>query len=253
MSDNWKALLDEAITKPGLLLAAYTHFHNYSIGNQVLAIRQCAARGIEPGAMNTYPGWKALGRQVRKGEKALMLRQPMVRKASDDNPGYTTFAIKPRWFVLSQTDGEPTPPQVAPEWNKALALESLGITETPFELLNGNTQGYARKRSIAISPLAAIPHKTTFHEIAHVVLGHTAEADFSDASDLPRDLREVEAEAVALICCESLGLNGAEYSRGYIQNWIGDRQEIPEQSAQRIFSAADSILKAGAPKAEATN
>jgi hypothetical protein len=88
---------------------------------------------------------------------------------------------------------------------------------------------------------------------AHVVLGHTAVADFSDATDLPRDLREVEAECVALICCESLGLSGAEFSRGYIQNWLGSRQEIPEKSAQRIFGAADSILKAGAPKVESVN
>lgn len=30
-------------------------------------------------------------------------------------------------------------------------------------------------------------------------------------------LCEVEAESVALLCCESLGLEGAEYARGYIR------------------------------------
>jgi hypothetical protein len=39
--------------------------------------------------------------------------------------------------------------------------------------LNGNIQGFANGRGIAVSPLAALPHKTTFHEIAHIVLGHT--------------------------------------------------------------------------------
>jgi hypothetical protein len=67
-------------------------------------------------------------------------------------------------------------------------------------------QGYARKRSISITPIAIIPRKTTFHELVHVVLGHTAETDFNDGDETPRDLREVEAEAVALICCETLQL-----------------------------------------------
>lgn len=57
-------------------------------------------------------------------------------------------------------------------------------------------------------------------------------------------MAEVEAEAVALLCCESLGLPGAEFSRGYIQSW-GKGQAISERSARRIFHAANQILKAG--------
>ena len=34
-------------------------------------------------------------------------------------------------------------------------------------------------------------------------MGHTAEADFSDTEKTPKSLREVEAEAVALLCCIS--------------------------------------------------
>jgi hypothetical protein len=53
----------------------------------------------------------------------------------------------------------------------------------------------------------------------------------------PRDIREREAEPVSLLCCESLGPPGAEYSRGYIQSW-GQGQTFTAQSAQRIFRAA---------------
>jgi len=67
---------------------------------------------------------------------------------------------------------------------------------------------------------------------------------------LPRSLKEVAAEAVALLCLESLGMPGAEYCRGYIQTWLAGA-EIPERSAQRIFSAADKILKAGIERHEA--
>jgi len=66
-----------------------------------------------------------------------------------------------------------------------------------------------------------------------------------DSELTPRHIREVEAGSVALICCESLGLEGAEYFRGYIQHWMKTESEIPNQSAARIFTAAASILKAG--------
>jgi len=70
----------------------------------------------------------------------------------------------------------------------------------------------------------------------------------SDGDELtPRDVREVEAEAVSLICCQSLGLPGEVFSRGYLQHWLG-KQKIEERSVHRIFKAADTILKAGRPK-----
>ena len=173
-----------------------------------------------------------------------------AKESDDPDARWTTFVFKPRWFVLSQTEGQAVEPETAPSWSKELALTTLAITETPFAITDGNCQGYASKRSISISPLAALPHKTTFHELGHVVLGHTEQADFSDEATLPRDLREVEAESVALICCESLQLSGAEFCRGYIQNWMSGREVIPEASAQKIFTAADKILKAGSPQKE---
>ena len=103
---------------------------------------------------------------------------------------------------------------------------------------------YAQKSQIAISPVAALPAKTLFHETAHLVLGHALESCISDSEKTPRNLREVEAESVAMLLCESLGLPGADFCRGYIQNWL-DGEPIPEKSAQKIFGAADRILKAG--------
>ena len=69
-----------------------------------------------------------------------------------------------------------------------------------------------------------------------------SEGDQTDGEQLSRNLRE--AEAVALICCEALELPGAEFCRGYIQDWLSG-SEIPERSCQRIFAAANKILEAG--------
>ena len=106
--------------------------------------------------------------------------------------------------------------------------------------------GYARERSIALNPMNPLPHKTRFHELAHVLLGHTAAGTQTDGDVTPRNLRECEAEAVALLCCAALDLPGRDEARGYIQHWWGEGHAIPEKSAQAVLKAADRILKAGA-------
>ena len=261
---KWSALLVEAVNKPGLIMDAYSAFWNYSVGNQILAFVQCQLRGIQPGPINTFPKWQTLGRVVKRGEKALTLCMPITRKlrnhesqasdASSEEQTYTTFVHKARWFVVSQTHGNELGPVTIPEWDAERALATLGIEYIPFDKTDGNCQGFARGRQIAINPIAQLPHKTRFHEMAHVLL-HTSEGDFTDTEQTPRNLREVEAESVALLCCEALNLEGADYARGYIQHWmyegIGyDADAIPERSAQKIFRAADQILRAGRPTKE---
>lgn len=245
---TWSELLKAAVEEEGLLLKAYSAFHNYSIGNQFAAMIQCRMRGIEPSPINTYQGWQRLNRNVKKGEKAIWLCMPLTAKRRDDRGEDETFisgfAWKPRWFVLSQTEGEPVEMPSIPMWDKDRALASLQINQIAFDLMNGNVQGFARKRDIAISPIASVPAKTLFHEMAHVVLGHTSEADFQDDEYTPKNLMEVEAESVALILSEALNLEGTQYCRGYIRHWL-DGDEIPEKSAQKVFGAADRILKAG--------
>jgi hypothetical protein len=260
---DWSAMLVDAVAKPGIISEAYKRFWDYSFGNSLLALFQCQERRLPLGPLNTFLGWKNVGRSVKKGERALILCMPIKMKngsrpvaadqpATDESAGAvvvrTLFVYKPHWFVLAQTEGEPYHPTELPEWSEKRALEVLGIHRTDFGLLDGNAQGYATGKLIAVSPLAFAPHRTLFHELAHVVLGHTAESDRLDDGDerIPRSIKEVEAEGVALICCESLGFEGSEFSRGYLQHWLGARP-ISDHLAQKIFKASDVILKAGRP------
>src|SRR4026207_535701 len=80
---KWSTLLVEAVNVPGMIMEAYRAFHNYSIGNQILSLVQCQMRGLEPGPINTFPGWQALGRSVKRGERALTLCMPLTRKVRD--------------------------------------------------------------------------------------------------------------------------------------------------------------------------
>lgn len=272
---DWGALFMEALAKPGRLADCYATFHEYSLGNRILAATQLATRGLPLAPIASFGKWKALGRSVKKGEKAIFLIMPLTisRKPEDDEPastetapedrtesvkgtangkksGFTIFVLKPHWFSLDQTEGEKYEPKVdLPEWDKAKALSRLGVVEERFELMDGNTQGYAipGEKRVAINPLAAMPWKTLFHEIAHCLL-HSKEAQMADGALMPRDIKEAEAEAVAYLCCATLGLPGLDESRGYIQDWLGSKErsaEFAKKSAARVFSAADRILKAG--------
>jgi N-terminal domain of anti-restriction factor ArdC len=207
---SWGQLPVEAVSNPGFLHEAYSRFWNYSLTNQLLALIQCQVRGIEPGPLASFNKWKELGRRVKNGEKALTLCMPIQIKCREwdekrqesglieDFPkhvGYrTVFVYKRNWFVLSQTEGTPFMPEPLPAWNKEAALATVGIREEPFASTDGNCQGYATQaRTIAISPIAVLPWKTLFHEVAHIVLGHIGAGGLSDGETPERSLREVEA------------------------------------------------------------
>ena len=247
---NFSQLLNDAVNQPGIISKCYSTFYGYSIGNQLLAWSQCVERNIPIGPIATFKKWKDLGRSVSKGQKAIALVLPVTinrKDAAGEKTGevFSLFTLKNNWFVLSQTEGdEYVNEAVTPAWDKAAALAKLDISEVSFQLSNGNCQGYASGRTIAVNPVAVLPHKTRFHELAHVVLGHTTDELLTDSETTPRDVREVEAEAVAYILCSVLDLPGLIESRGYIQGWLAGA-EVTDKSAQRIFSTANKILEAG--------
>lgn len=120
------------------------------------------------------------GRYIKRGSKAITLCMPVTRKynkpVKDSITGeekeikYIDFMFKNNWFALSQTDGKELEPEdININWNKEKALSEFDIKEINFGIVNGNTQGYATfDNEIAINPLAQLPVKTLFHEIAHV-------------------------------------------------------------------------------------
>ena len=145
---KWSALLVEAVNKPGLIMQAYSAFHQYSVGNQLLALVQCQMRGLQPGPINTFPKWKELGRIVKRGERALMLCMPITRKRrdeeADEEQTFTSFIYRARWFVLTQTEGQQLEPITIPEWDAERAIAALSIERVPFDHTDGNVQGFAR-------------------------------------------------------------------------------------------------------------
>ena len=86
---NYSQLLSEVLTKKGTVSACFSMFHNYSINNQFLLYWQLLGRGEQINPVNSYDRWKALGRQVRKGESGMYLWRPIskTQKVKDSISG----------------------------------------------------------------------------------------------------------------------------------------------------------------------
>ncbi len=250
---KWAQLLQDAVSQPGTISAAYQSFHRFSMGNLILAAIQIEDRKLPFGPIATYPAWQALGRQVRKGEKAIELCMPVTSKRAERDKVtgeeteyvFTRFIFRRNWFLLAQTDGKDYVPEPVAEWDPNQALRTLNISRVPFDNFNGNIMGYATgNRTVAINPVNPHPEKTLVHEIAHIVHGHIDPDVLASDGRAPRSIEELEAEATALLVCDALGIDGQPEMRGYIQAWFG-RSPIPETNARRIMHAADVILRAG--------
>ena len=253
--------LDMALNEPGELGKFYTYFREYSIGNQFYVFAQCLNRDLKLGPIATYKKWKELNRNVTKGSKALGMLWPVTfqRKDKDGKPLFdkegnplmmTTFKVRFHHFLLCQTEGQESTEIKNPNFDTDLLLKNLGIKKVSFDMANGNCQGFARtkEKEIAINPIAHNPRKTLIHEVAHCLLHGEDNIEFSHGSELPTDIKEVEAESVAYIVSAILGDDdeNLKYSRGYIQHWKQDN-ELSEDTMKRIFKAVDTILKAGNP------
>jgi hypothetical protein len=252
---DWPKLLDEALTAPGNLGNVYNRFHDYSITNMMLFLMQ----GIrEPVA--SYSRWKSLGRQVVKGAKAkevivpVLVNEPAPEPAEDESleekrervARLIGFKVVRAVFGLSDTDGDYIPPPEPQRWSKPTALARLGIQEVYFDRVNGNLQGWSRGLDFAINPMSVHPNKTLFHELGHIILGHTLPHHYKEYQS-HRGIMEFQAEATAYLLMNELELMDEEtaaHSRGYIRHWLGEEQP-PDQAIRQVFTAADRILRAG--------
>ena len=80
--------------------------------------------------------------------------------------------------------------------------------------------------------------KTEFHETAHKLL-HDPKLEIVTVK-APRNEKEVQAESVAFMVTERLGLDTSEYSFPYIASWNDGKQlEQLRDSLQEIQTAAN--------------
>jgi len=242
-SDDWRRWLD-----------VQAKFHHYSFGNSLLIMRQRP----EATRVAGFHTWRKLGRCVRKGEKGIWILAPMTHRVVDDNDdendgssrrilsGFRPVPV----FDIAQTDGETLPDSPvtrlggeAPEhaYERLIAVAHGLDYSVEEDYLPGESNGVCvfneRCIRVEVTNDAAQQVKTLAHELAHAML-HDGYSD--------RALAELEAESVAYIVCNGIGLESDTYSFGYVAGWAGGGDTAIaaiKASGQRIQQTANRILE----------
>jgi len=206
--------------------------------------------------------WSKLGRHVRQGEKGIRIIAPIVwRKKKDDKRGseegddaeelvrFRSVCV----FGVAQTEGQPLPEFAQARGEPGEFTDRLvefateqGI-KVEFSDALGSAHGLSSGGRILVrkglSP--AEEFSVLAHELAHELL-HEAE----EATPSSRTVRETEAEAVAFVACQAIGLEAVNAAADYIRLYQGSKETLLE-SLQRIRQAAVEIIGAIMGKDEA--
>ena len=239
-------------------LTAMARFRNYSFGNIVAIARQKPTATRVAG----YGTWKELGRFVKRGEKGIQILAPMTGYRRGKNDGERETQEKPRpvligfrvvhvWDV-SQTEGADLP-----EFDIAITGEVGEYRDRLFGFLN--QQGIELVFDEKIAPafgvsyggrIALLPGQseaqefvTLVHEIAHELLHKAERRTFTTPT-----VRETEAEAVAFVVGQAIGLEMGTASSDYIQMYKGNANVLAE-SLEVIQRTAAVILAVLLPPA----
>lgn len=205
-------------------------------------------------------------KDINNNTKTESNEEKTINKLQDDIKLH--FVFKRYWFTYSQTEpiDNQTEEQKQQEKefldscnndNKNLnirfrdiekLLKKANIEKVDYHTLNGNIQGYSFENKIAISPFAENPLKTTLHEVAHIILGHTTDKLTFNTKE--RAIQEIEAEGVSYLVSIICGASEDSLikTRGYIQHYLKvlDKEEKEDKKKlvyQNIIKASEQILK----------
>lgn len=258
-SETFKNYLDFAL-----------QFRQYSYRNKILIQSQNPKASLVAG----YRAWQDKGRQVQRGEKALKIFVPSLAAKKDKDGNYSrdkegNVIKEVKGFYLAsvydvrQTEGEPIPkpiyeleeninnPQKFDWYIKAIT--KLSPVPIQFAEIKGTAKGFfvPSEKQITIRPGMSESQtiKSMLHEITHSIL-HDNNVPVFGSSEYAR--QEIEAESVAYMIANSLGIETQEYSFGYLASWtdLGLSLENLEKSldlicnqAQKMMGELDDILK----------
>lgn len=228
-------------------LRAMAVFRNYSLANQLAIARQ---RPQATRVAGMY-AWNQLGRYVNKGERGIAILAPVIGKRGKHKVSESKEADKPlllgfrRVYVWDQeqTHGLPLPELEQVTGDAGVYLDRM----REFIALEGITLEYTDSIAPALgtafgTTIRILPGQseaeeltTLIHEAAHVALKHGTRR-----TTTTKTVRETEAEAVAFVVAQGIGINAAQ-SASYIQLYHGNAALLLE-SLEKVQQTAAVIL-----------
>ena len=246
-------------------LATMSKLHHYSARNCILIERQHPGAEVVAG----YGDWKKyFNRQVKKGEKGIMILAPFKRSIEVDVPGKLDpngkqlkekkdiLTFRPVYvFDVSQTEGDPMPELIHRlEFNvegfekiKSALIRTAGcdvIFEPMAEdsTINGFFNPMRNEIHIREGMSEAQTIKTLLHELGHSIC-HPA-----TLTDKTRQEKELVAESCAFVVSSFLfgdeGIDTGDYSFGYLASW-SQGKEIKEltECVEEIKRASGILIE----------
>ena len=237
-------------------LRTMSHFHHYSVNNQMLIFSQCPHATLVAG----YQKWQnQFSRHVLRGEKGISILAPTPYKIKIekekldpdtklpllDADGNTITEEKEvqipmfrpvKVFDVSQTDGKPLPERVQSpvaeltgnvEHYEAFMEALRRISPVPIEMkpLSNDLDGFFSPSKQSITLRDGMSEVQTVcaavHEIAHSKLHDYAKQPGSQPKDSSTE--EIEAESIAYTVCAYFGIEISANSFGYVATWSKDK------------------------------
>jgi antirestriction protein ArdC len=241
-------------------LTAMGKFHNYSFGNILEIARQ------KPDATRVAGlyAWNQLGRNVRKGEHGIRILAPVIgiRRKKDSeaekdirtqNQGVLVGFRSAYVFDVSQTDGKELPElsskvsgDVGERRERLIDFTIAQGIQLEFKESIAPALGVSYGGKIVLLPgqSTAEEFSTLVHELAHEML-HKAERRTATT----KVVRETEAEAIAFVVGQTIGLNNGRASADYIHLYHGNAAllaeslEVIQKTSAVILSALQTPIK----------
>lgn len=194
---------------------------HWSLGNRILMLVSGTrdARG--------YRQWGTVGRQVKKGAKAIAIFAPLTKTVEDKTTSQNRTIIlgfRPiPVFRIEDTEGEPLPEEIAstpatypPFYEVA---ERMGI-EVRWSPIDQNAYGYfsVLNNSITLHSQDAFIY---FHELAHAI--HNT---FVNLMTIDINRAEIVADVTAAVLCQLQGITGYELQTyRYVQEYCSCKDD----------------------------
>ena len=221
-------------------------FHRYSFGNCMLIAMQ------RPDAVQVagFKAWQSLGRQVRKGERAIRILAPMTMKERDTRDAetgesFTIFRAVPV-FDIAQTDGEALPQaprepitgdshaHYVPTLEAFAGSIGYAVGSAALEHAGGYCDQHARRIVISSAIAAANGRvRVLVHELAHALgVGY---------KEYGREVAEVIVETATVVVCGALGLDTSGESIPYIAGWGEQDLDAIRRHAEKVDEIARTL------------
>ncbi len=242
------------------VLMAMGNLGRFSFNNQMYILTQYPTSKTLYGLKK----WNSLGRHINKGEKAIKIFSPIIKKDKDENQKevYKINGFRINYvFDFSQTNGKKLDVFSFDEEKVILNKDKilLGLKKCVKE--KGFNFIFVKKDELGEDVYGLCNHKehlikirddlcdlqtisTSIHECGHALAHSEVRDDFLGLMKSEvRSIKEIEAESIALVVSSYLHLDTSNFNFSYILGWSNGDIKKFRKNLNLISSYSNLLIK----------